>query len=260
MVQTNLIIQGDCLQKLKNFPPNSIDMVFTSPPYNLSNNSVRGDIYTEYKDDKSRTEYINFIRNVIKELLRVTKHYVFFNFQMLTNNKIEYLEIMHEFMWNIKDIIIWCKNQCPPSMQSTCLGSQYEFILALTKKEEKNKRTFDYAFFNNHKKGESTNNVIHGNNASHDKLREPLLKDHGAIFPKYLARWFIQRFTKENDIVLDPFSGMATTSVVAKEMNRQYIGIEIDPTYVEMSKKRLSQKQLPFAFGQQTLEFKEKSD
>ena len=65
-------------------------------------------------------------------------------------------------------------------------------------------------------------------------------KDHSATFPKALPRWFINLFTKEGDVVLDPFNGSGTTTAVAKEMGRSYIGIDIMPEYCKQAETALS--------------------
>lgn len=66
-------------------------------------------------------------------------------------------------------------------------------------------------------------------------------KQHSAVFPSSLPEWFIKLFTKENDIVLDPFMGSGTTNIVAKKMNRNSIGIDILPEYCNMVKKEIEE-------------------
>jgi site-specific DNA-methyltransferase (adenine-specific)/site-specific DNA-methyltransferase (cytosine-N4-specific) len=68
-------------------------------------------------------------------------------------------------------------------------------------------------------------------------------KNHSAAFPYGLPEWFIKLFTKENDIVLDPFLGSGTTVKVASDLNRNSIGIEIIPEYVLLAQKELTIKQ-----------------
>jgi site-specific DNA-methyltransferase (adenine-specific)/site-specific DNA-methyltransferase (cytosine-N4-specific) len=63
--------------------------------------------------------------------------------------------------------------------------------------------------------------------------------NHSAVFPFDLPLWFIKLFTKEGDVVLDPFSGSGTTALAAKSVNRRYIGIEIKPKYVQIARRRL---------------------
>ncbi|GAI19910.1 unnamed protein product, partial [marine sediment metagenome] len=69
-------------------------------------------------------------------------------------------------------------------------------------------------------------------------------KNHSAAFPEGLPEWFIKLFTKEGDIVLDPFMGSGTTNLVAKRMKRNSIGIEIAPEYYEMVRSRIEPVEL----------------
>jgi site-specific DNA-methyltransferase (adenine-specific)/site-specific DNA-methyltransferase (cytosine-N4-specific) len=69
-------------------------------------------------------------------------------------------------------------------------------------------------------------------------------KNHSAAFPEELPEWFIKLFTKENDVVLDPFMGSGTTLTVAKRMKRNSIGIDIVPEYYKMVKKQIKETEL----------------
>jgi len=239
----NEIVLGDCLEGMSKMDNDSVDIVITSPPYNLGN-SIRGNLYADYGDDLSQDEYYHFISNVLKELIRVTKYYVFFNFQILTGNKLAYLKIFSDFKENIKETIIWVKKQVAPASQPTCLSSQFEFVVVFAKKELAEKRTFERAFFNNRVKGQGSNNVIIGNNMSAANEFNAEKGSNKACYPQYLVRWFLKRFSQEGDIVLDPFMGSCTTALVCQQMNRKYLGFEIDAEYVKVGVGRLSQKGL----------------
>ncbi len=233
----------DCIKGMKSMKNDSVTISLTSPPYNVGSRiiSKKGvlKIYDEYSDDLNVDEYEKFITDVIKELIRVTKYYVFFNFQILSNNKLAYLNILHKFKKNIKDIIIWHKHPVAPAVQPTCLSSTFEFVVVFTKEKLAEKRTFERAFFNNRKKGQLNLNVIHG------KTERQLYKEkHLATFPKYFARWFIEKFSTEGDIILDPFNGVGTTVTVAKQLNRKYLGFELSKKYCEITEKRLQQENL----------------
>jgi site-specific DNA-methyltransferase (adenine-specific) len=65
-------------------------------------------------------------------------------------------------------------------------------------------------------------------------------RKHSAAFPESLPEWFIKLFTKEGDVVLDPFLGSGTTAVVAKRMQRKYVGIDLLDENIEVSEERLS--------------------
>jgi site-specific DNA-methyltransferase (adenine-specific)/site-specific DNA-methyltransferase (cytosine-N4-specific) len=83
------------------------------------------------------------------------------------------------------------------------------------------------------------NNVLH-------LATECSNKNHSAAFPEALPEWFINLFTKEGDLVLDPFMGSGTTILVAKRMNRKGIGIEILPEYFELAEKELNAEEYLF--------------
>jgi DNA modification methylase len=64
-------------------------------------------------------------------------------------------------------------------------------------------------------------------------------RNHSAAFPVDLPQWFIKLFTREGDVVLDPFVGSGTTAVAAKELNRQFLGIDINPEYFTLAEESL---------------------
>ena len=109
----NKIYNENCLDTMAKMKDDFVDISLTSPPYNTGGQNAQTGrnrkLYNEYKDNLSDEEYYNFIKNVLNELLRVSKHYVFFNFQILTKNKSCYLKLMGEFSENIKDVFIWKK-------------------------------------------------------------------------------------------------------------------------------------------------------
>ena len=239
-MEPNNIYCMDCLEGMKKMADDLVDISVTSPPYNLGV-STRGNLYGGYHDDMTMDEYYIFIRDVLKEMIRVSKYYVFFNFQLLSTNKMAYLNIISEFRNNIKDIIIWHKKQFAPAIQPTCLGSAFEFIIVFTKKEMAKNRSFERAFFNNHEKGQLNGNVIYGDNMSCTNQTVIPDSDNKAAFPEYLVRYFVDKFTDKNDIILDPFMGTGTVAYVAKLAGRRYIGFDIDQKYIDAANERLSQ-------------------
>jgi site-specific DNA-methyltransferase (adenine-specific)/site-specific DNA-methyltransferase (cytosine-N4-specific) len=67
-------------------------------------------------------------------------------------------------------------------------------------------------------------------------------KNHSATFPEELPAWFIKLFTKEGDVILDPFIGSGTTAVAAIELKREYVGIDNNLEYIELARKRTQAK------------------
>jgi len=241
-IEPNNIYLSSCLDMLPKMEDNTVDCVISSPPYNLGT-TVRGNLYADYGDDLSQDEYYNFMDKVIGELIRVTKYYVFFNFMMVKNNKLAYLKLMDKYKYNIKDIIIWKKDVCQPAVQPTCLSSAFEFVVVFAKKELAKNRSFERAFFNNRVKGQFNKNIIEGPSASSFEFNTEK-GTNKAIFPQYFVRWFLEKFTQEGDIVLDPFIGTGSTALVCKQMNRKYIGFDISKEYVDICLRRLSQQNL----------------
>lgn len=239
-MELNKIHNIDCMEGLKQLDDNYVDITITSPPYNVGNN-IRGDFYDEHNDDMSDDEYYEFIKNNILECIRVSKKYVFYNFQITSNNR----KVYHKLMWELreyeKERIIWHKSIVQPSIDKTVLNSSFEYVIVYTKPEFAKKMSFEFANtdnFNNRKKGaELNNNVIYGKNAATEKFTGR--NENKAIFPEYFVEWFIRRFTYEDEIVFDPFMGLGTTAFVAKKMDRKYIGFELSEKYCEIANNRL---------------------
>lgn len=248
MIQKNTIVCDDCLVGMASMPDDSVDITVTSPPYNMGK-TYRGkemNLYDEYSDDRSQDEYYLFIKKVLSELIRVTKHYVFFNFQLLTNNKDAYLRILSDFRPNIKDVVVWHKKQWQPSIAPTCLSSAFEFVFVFTKPEKAVNRSFERANFNNRVSGQQQCNVIHGHSASIKECTADRSGENKAVFPEYFARWFIDLFSEEGDLVFDPFMGTATTAFVARSLKRDYFGFELSQKYCDLADKRMKQTVLRF--------------
>lgn len=239
----------DCLEGMKQLPDNFVDLTITSPPYNAKagGGQIRqnGKFYNQYSDDLTQEEYYNFIKLNIEQMIRVTKRYVFFNFQLLKGNKLAYLQLMSDFKENIKEIIIWDKPTHQPSIQPTCLSSAFEFIVVFTKKEQAINRSFEFCNFDNFVKGKIRSNVIKvdvAGNTSKDFDKHQKL--NFATFTRDFVYYFIDNFAKENDIILDPFSGTGTVAYCAKLRGLDYVGFEIDSKQVDYSNKRLLQSRL----------------
>ena len=233
----NSIVCGDCLEVMKKFPDQNIDLIFTSPPYNMGKkgpidhkklSKVPGRFYDEYSDSKDENEYIAWSIKVIKECLRVSR-YVFWNIQFIRSTRNCIVALQTELKNNLKDITIWSK---PARISITgknggmAKGWEYVFMFG-----QNNLTTFEY---NNYPPNKWVPNIIHINKDGGDFFQE-----HHATFPKKLADWFIKNWTKEGDVVLDPFAGTGTTCVSALGLKRNYIGIELSNQYCEISKERI---------------------
>jgi len=233
------LMQGDCLKKIKGIPDNSVDMVLTSPPYNMNlrirngkycSRQIVKEITTKYKnydDNLPMEKYFDFNVNVLNECLRVSD-LVFYNVQFLTGNKPALFKLIGKFYDKIKEIIVWDKVNAQPAIGQNVLNSQFEVILVLQNSSPYS-RAFNTAQFG---RGELSN-------CWKIKRDAHKAKDHGAVFPIELANRVVNNFTKENDAILDPFMGTGTTGVSCVKNNRNFIGIEIDPDYFYFAKSTI---------------------
>lgn len=225
-LEINKIYCESNLETMARMPDNFVDLVVTSPPYNTGGKSLEvGRFYKDYDDNLKNEEYKEFIFNNVKELIRISKHYVCYNFQILSNNKRIYLEFMNEFKDNIKDIAIW-KKHAVSQIQKGKMATGFEFIVILGKDSKMN---FEYNNF-------PENNYVPNIQTWHKKES---IKGHGATMPVEMARYFIEYFSKEGDIVYDPFMGTGTTAIASILQKRKYIGSEITQQYIDIANKRL---------------------
>ena len=234
------IYHGDCLEIMKDFPDKSFDLVLTSPPYNFDAGSGLGCKYDYefqqkgYKDNYRPEEYFEKQSNAIESMIRISSHGVFYNIQMISGNKDSLLQIIGKFCFQIKEIIIWNKKTAEPAINENCLNSQFEFILVFHKN---NKRKFEYCNF---EKGTLSNVWDISKNSENRHI------EHSAMMPSQLAKRIIDKFSKHNNIILDPFMGSGTTLIAAKELKRRAVGIEISEKYCAIAAQRLKNTIVPF--------------
>jgi len=207
------LIQGDCLEKMKDIPDGSVDISFTSPPYNRK----RNDKYDNYDD--TIEDYFGFLLQSIDELIRITKGNVFFNIQKNYYNKEDIFRLLGHYAKEICEVFIWEKSNPMPA-NGFNVTNAYEFVIVFGAKIKSNK-----TYTKNH----ITTSVA------------KMLKNHKAIMHPEVANFFISNFTKENDTILDPFMGSGTTGVACKNLNRNFIGIELDPEYFKIAEKRINE-------------------
>ena len=241
MIELNKIHCCDCLEGLKLLDDQSVDLVVTSPPYNMRTR-IRNNEYTyreksehfskKYKffsDDLTIDEYYNFHKQVLTELLRVSK-IICYNYQIVTGSKEAFFKLLGDFSPYIKDVMIWEKTG-QPAMHSQVLNSCYEFVVIFESNGNKG-RVIDNSYFprgtqDNIIKGFKKNNNVTG---------------HGACFPTGFVKKLITLFSKEGDLILDPFMGSGTTAVAAKMTNRNFIGFELIEEYVKDANERINKE------------------
>ena len=239
-MKLNTIYKEDCLKTLKKMEDASIDLVITSPPYNMNLRISKGRYhsrqivkeistkYTEFSDNLPLEEYNLLHTSILRELLRVSD-LVFYNIQIVTGSKRSIFKMIGEFSDYLKDIIVWDKGYGQPAMQKQVLNKRTELIL-IFENDYPVSRQF-------RKRGQFARGTL--DDLWEIKRERSKGENHGAVFPQELVATILENFSKEGDIVYDPFMGTGTTAVVAKQLNRKFIGSEISQKYIDIAKKRL---------------------
>lgn len=239
-MNVNKIYNESCVDTLNRMPDNFVDLVVTSPPYNMRlrirdgkyTSREKGEHfskkYLHFSDDMPIDDFYEFHIGILRELLRVSKT-VCYNFQIVTGSKEAFFKIIGDLSKYIKDVIVWDKGEGQPAMHEKVLNSCYEMVLVL-ESDSKCGRTISGAKFN---RGEMGNIIRVGRGKANNK-------EHMAVFPEKLPAALINAFSKTGDLVYDPFMGCGTTAVVAKKLNRNFLGSEISPEYYNISMNNIS--------------------
>lgn len=210
------LINGDCFIELKKITTESIDVSFTSPPYN----SIRHKKYNNYTDDIDN--YYLFLCEFTDELLRITKKTVIINIQANYYNRPDVYKYIGKYNKEISRIIIWSKSNPTPSSMQHKLTNAYEFFMIFSKEKSINI------------------NSIFMKDVINYPINSQKIKGHKAVMNSDVSDLFIKEFSNKGDIVLDCFMGSGTTAVSCKKYGRNFIGIEINKEYFEIAKKRIN--------------------
>ena len=205
-VEDNIaIINGNCLEVIKELPDNYIDCIIADPPYGLNYLSN----YYKYGNPHLKIENDDKLFIPVTDLWQKLKStgvmYVFYSHKLpLVSNK-------------VKNVIIWVKNNWSAGDLSGDFGNQYECLAFMPKDEFKlkSKRYSNVWFFD----------------------RE-IPKYHPTQKPVSIINRIIESSTDKNNIILDPFLGSGTTARACKDLGRKCIGIEISEEYVKIAIKR----------------------
>lgn len=235
----NKIINGDCLEVLHQIPDNSIDLVVTSPPYNLKNSTGNGmkdgrggkwanaaliNGYENYDDCMPNDEYSAWQHEVLLELVRVIKEdgAIFYNHKWRVQAGL--IQDRRDIVYDVplRQIIIW-KRKGGINFNASYFLPTYEVIYLIAKKDFK---------------------LAKGANAYGDvwEIMQEQRNDHPAPFPVELIDRIISSTNAQ--VILDPFMGSGTTAVVAAGLGRDFIGIEKSAIYCESAMKRLERNKL----------------
>jgi len=208
-MELNKIIQGDCLQIMKTYPNNCIDLILTDPPY--GDNVAYGWNNKIIKNNENPLINCNALIEMYRILKQNRSLYIFTNWKhypFLTEFIIRYTK------FNIRHLIVWKKHNFGLGW---AFRHQYELILVL----EKGKPKYNLTDFSD---------VQTSSHINHNKLNHPHQK------PLDLLKKIILHSSKEGDLILDPFAGSGSTCKACNELNRKWIGIELDERWIDTIK------------------------
>lgn len=237
------LYRGDCFKVLTKIEDNSIDCIITDPPYFLSNGGITCKSGKMVKVDKGdwdkRQGYddvFNFNLNWIRESYRVLKeggtlwvsgtHHNIYTIGSIVDS-------MEDF--KILNNVTWVKTSPPPNLSCRFFTHSTETLLWV-RKGKKSKHYFDYPYMKELNGGKQMKDVWKIGRA---KKNEKLFGKHPTQKPEELIERLIIASTQQGDTVLDMFNGSGTTGAVSLRLKRNYIGIELEDEFYQLSKKRL---------------------
>ena len=258
------VLLGDCLDIMKGMKKESVDLIFTDPPYNQNIPYVKKD----FKDNKKSEEYLEWLKERLQEMHLLLKpkgsmylmNYPEWNARILPfiENELN-MKLQRWIVWHYPTNVGHSKKNWTRSHRSILFltkGKEYTFNKNETLQPYKNpnvskiKRRIEAGH-----KGRGAYDTLDLNDiyeimtlngGQPDVVRQNLLKNvrkerktwHACQLPPELIEIFIKTSSNKKDVVLDPFAGTFTTSMVAQKLGRKSIGIEISKKYVKWGKSR----------------------
>ena len=269
MEYLNKIFLGDCEEVLKSIPDNSVDLIFTSPPYADQRKRTYGGIRPG--------EYVEWFMPKADEFFRVLKPkgtFVLNIKERVVNGErhtyvIELILEMRKRGWLWTEEFMWHKKNSYPGKWPNRFRDNWERLIQFNKEKQFHmdqeavmvpvgdwaKHRLANLSETDRIRDESRVGSGFGKNISNWLGRDRVYpnnvlhlstecsnKNHSAAFPVDLPSWFIKLFSKADDVVLDPFVGSGSTLIAAVELGRRYIGIDTNPEYVGLSQERVKDK------------------
>ena len=272
-----MILEGDCFELIKSQPDSSVDLIITSPPYADIVN------YGKNISIKKPNEYVDWIIPLFKEIYRVLKPSGSFilNINDTCKDGVRNTFIYDLISFNnqhtklkLYDTYIWHKRNGIPNGAVKRFRNTTEFIFHFVKDQKNLKFYMDRVLEDTSeetKKRFARGKIVkvQGKITDGERVKEKSNREvgdkvrpdnvfrfstaaaardnhikHPAPFHKELPTYFINLLTDENDLVLDVFAGIGTTGLACKELNRQFVGYELNPKYADFGNKRIGGEEL----------------
>lgn len=217
-----VIHNEDCILGMKNIESESVDLVVTDPPYLVNYKTGRRKDKTHrfskvILNDDNEQLIIDYINECYRVLKNNSAMYMF-----CSSDRVEFFKKQLEDKFKIKNMIIWVKNNHTAGDLKGSFGRKYEiiFLVVKGKKHFNGKRLTDIWEFDR----------VSGKKQLHQNQK-----------PLDLIKQCIEKHSDEGDLVFDGFAGSGTTAIACKELNRNFIGFELDKGYYDIAIKRLEE-------------------
>ena len=242
------LILGDSFKILPKIKSQSIDMIFADPPYFLSNGGTTCHSGKRVSVNKGKWDE----KNSLKEIHLFNQKWIRMCKKILkTSGTIWISGTLHNIYsigmalqqegFVILNNITWQKTNPPPNLACRCFTHSTETILWACLKENKSKHIFNYQTMKMQNENKQMKDVWKGSLTCKKEKSEG---KHPTQKPLYILERIIEASTNEGGVILDPFSGSSTTGIAALKLKRQFIGIEKELKYIELSKRRFKNKNL----------------
>lgn len=218
----------DTIELMRTMEDGSVDSIITDPPYNISRNNnfaTMGRAGIDFGEWDKEFDLISWIK-VAEPLLKKGGNIVIFNDW---KNMSHITKALEDNGFEVKDLIRWKKTNAMPRNRDRRFITDYEVAVWAVKKGGK-------WTFNRLSETYEIPEIAGGLTPKSEKING----GHPTQKPTYVMRWLIERLTNERDIVLDPFMGSGTTGVACKELNREFIGVELDENYYNIACSRIN--------------------
>jgi site-specific DNA-methyltransferase (adenine-specific) len=246
------VIQGDCLDVLKELPEKSVDLIFADPPYNLQlqktlwrpNMTRVNAVDEEWDRFGSFSEYDRFTRSWLEACRRILKDTGTLWVIGSYHNIFRVGAALQDLGFWILNDVVWVKTNPMPNFRGVRFTNAHETLIWAQKIQSRR-----YTF--NHHEMKALNDDLQMRSdwvlpicTGKERLRENGSKAHATQKPEALLYRIILASSNPGDIVLDPFFGSGTTGAVAKKLGRRWIGIEREESYVQMARERIDRVDL----------------
>ena len=249
MIELNEIYNEDCLETMKKMGK-CVDIVLTSPPYNMSKKRKGGisdsGRYDIYKDCKNIDEYIDFTINIFENFNNIVNEngIILYNFSYsIENPGLPYKlvsKILDETEWTLADTVVWKKKSgLPFPANPRRLSRIWEYVWIFVRKSEINTFNCNKGIASiSEKTGQKYYNVYYNlfEAVNNDKATRNL---NQATYSTDFCKYFLNIYGNEGYTVYDPFMGTGTTGKACKELKMNYIGSEISKEQCKYAKERI---------------------